>query len=304
MSTLRRVSIRGRIATSLARRLGVPTSAEREKASRSAAGLRAEIKVLRKRLGYLETVLLEVGENQRRSVEIARNALAPQVSGHNFVRIGSRHDGGYIFAEDVATEWVLSIGVGNNNEADIDFAERGLPVTCFDHTIESLPMNHPNIAFYRTGLGYGEENLISLRQMVALSDSTGGDGILAMDVEGAEWAALGDDVTNAESLRRFSQVSVELHGLHRLADPTVADRILHVLSQLTEHHVSVALSANNYEPTIMISGIPVPDTLEVLLIRRDRFLAGDRLPARVLNSPNNPNRVFEDPNPFNVRCWD
>ena len=79
MSTIGRVSIRGRIATSLARRLGVPTSAEREKASRSAAGLRAEIKVLRTRLGYLETVLLEVGENQRRSVEIACKALAPQV---------------------------------------------------------------------------------------------------------------------------------------------------------------------------------------------------------------------------------
>ncbi len=58
--------------------------------------------------------------------------------GHEKVRIGSSHDGGYICLEDfVGIDTAFSFGIEQNVDWDDDVANRGLTIYQFDHTVEA-----------------------------------------------------------------------------------------------------------------------------------------------------------------------
>ena len=83
---------------------------------------------------------------------------------------------------------VVSIGVGDNNAADVALAEMGLPVHAWDHTVTDVPMKHDNLVFHHAGLGE-PASTGSLKSLDWITDASFGTSqgglVLMMDAEGS-----------------------------------------------------------------------------------------------------------------------
>lgn len=209
------------------------------------------------------------------------------------VRIGNAGDGGYILPDDLeGLHGVISIGVGHDVSFDHHFAEQGVQVYQYDHTVLEPPTSHPNFHFHRKGwAAQGAEDMVSLAQMMAeneLNDSY--DLILKFDIESAEWAAL--ESCTDELLAHFRIMTFELHSLCLLTEPANLDLFLRRLALLTRQHTPIHLHANNHGDYRIIEGIPVPDVIELTLLRNDRdhFVASTEPIPGPLDIPNDPNR--------------
>jgi hypothetical protein len=65
-----------------------------------------------------------------------------------------------------------------------------------------------------------------------------------------------------------------------------------MLTALSTHHVPVHAHPNNVGAFEILGGVPVPDILEMLFVRRDSFEFAAELPpdGEELRRPNDPNR--------------
>jgi hypothetical protein len=227
------------------------------------------------------SVTLSAKDSQ--SVGAMISALTPQKSAHSFRRVGPKKDGGYILASDVSAKWVVSVGVGFNPEGsltevgmeDLHLAQSGLPVFQFDHTVEGSPYSHPNIHFNKIGLGHSEDGtLISLTEMVEIAGSHSDFGLLMMDCEGAEWDMLvSDDAVDA--LAPFSQMSIEFHGLRRMASVYSKEFML-AMQNLTRNHVCVSAHVTP-DGTIEVFGSrTIPSVLESTFVHKKWFKSGNK----------------------------
>ena len=208
------------------------------------------------------------------------------------LRIGNTHDGGYVMPDAaLQTEVLLSIGVGHDVSFDMEFARRGAAVLQFDHTLDGPPEIHENFRFHRLGWGATSEGaLLSLADMHARVEEAGaGRKLLKFDVEGAEYKAL--ETVSSELLRAYDVIVCELHDLSRLGDRSHFDQVRRALEKLTESHAPVHLHANNYGGMAVVQGVPVPDAVELTLLRRDLDdfpgLSDEPMPG-ALDNPNNP----------------
>lgn len=248
-------------------------------------GLRArpdvQILKLQRRLEVMER-MLDVGVQERPWESRFRDLLTPhQFSDVRLRRIGSKHDGGYVIPSDVAASaaGVVSIGVGDDNGADVDLAASGLSVHAWDHTVRRLPKSHERITFHRVGLG--SEPSAGLLTLASITSQSFGDAsknlILMMDAEGAEWNALGN--CDVETLLRYSIIVVEMHGLgDLLIDP---EPYLAVFERLAAHFEVVCVHPNNYSAVWSLPTMNLPDAIEVTYLRRDVAVGA----KRVGNSP-------------------
>lgn len=139
---------------------------------------------------------------------------------------------------------VLSIGVGDNNDADFELAQRGLTVHAWDHTVNKIPREHELITFHSIGVGQeSSENIKTLAELTELSFGLeGSDLMLLVDAEGSEWNVL--LTSSDETLARFCILSVEVHGLGDALIP--GSKVLKVLGRLRERFTPVAVHANNH----------------------------------------------------------
>ncbi len=232
---------------------------------------------LDRRVALLED-LAEV-ESRLRTVEPdILAALAPvQHPDLRLERIGSEFDGGYVlptaFVESATG--VVSIGVGDNNDADVALASRGLRVHAWDHTVRGLPKVHESITFHRVGVAAIAQppQLATLERIVTESfGSQANNLLLLMDAEGAEWdvfASISD-----EALAHFSVISLELHGLGDAM--LVGSGILHTLSRLRTMLVPVVVHPNNHGASWCSPNFVLPDALEVTYVRGDLLPDGYR----------------------------
>lgn len=209
--------------------------------------------------------------------ELCRLLRVPP-SAHDWIRLGPEADGGYVVAGDLLKGGgrVLSIGVGTEAGADLALARRGYQVFQFDHTISHQPVAHPLISW--TPLGLARRNAPgsacrSLADLAALAGiGEGGDALLLIDVEGAEWDVLEDPELD---LSPFSQVVMELHGLDLVLDPDYSHFVLQGIRNLTSTHVPLVVHANNFAPALSLGGSVLPFVLEVTLVRRDLLHLGN-----------------------------
>jgi hypothetical protein len=186
---------------------------------------------------------------------------------------------------------VLSIGIGGDVSFDLGLAERGARVLQFDHSVAASPRAHRNFSFHRLGWGPRREG-----DMLAFSDLCGmlraiapSRALLKFDIEGGEWDVLPG--LGAGDLADFEVIVCELHDLHRLAEPDFYARALAAIEALTARHLPVHLHANNYQGMTLIHGVPVPQVVELALLRDDLDSfpgpAADAIPGP-LDRPNHP----------------
>lgn len=188
------------------------------------------------------------------------------------VRVGNRGDGGYVIPNDLAgIKGVVSIGIGREVSFDKHFADMGVKVFQYDHTVESPPIIHNNFLFNKIGWGSQDSNsFITLSKILENNGLDEGDLILKLDVENAEWDALLD--VQPDLLKRFRIVTCELHYFDRLEDISVFSKVNRVISLLTANHKVVHIHPNNCCGTVLVAGVVLPKLIGFSFLRNDRAL--------------------------------
>ena len=96
----------------------------------------------------------------------------------------------------------------------------------------------------------------------------GGDLILQMDIDGAEWPVL----LNASSdvLRQFRIMAVEFHNLERLMDRHGFAIIKATFDRLLRDFYIVHNHPNNFAGSVRFRSLVIPRAQEITFLRKDR----------------------------------
>lgn len=216
-------------------------------------------------------------ETQRGSQEYAfimrMRSLFPIVDvGHekDYIRIGRVNDGGYVMMNNfVGKKIAYSFGIADDVSWDLDIARRGLDVYMYDHTIEDIPEQNERFHYFHIGIGTSDESSdTQLKPLEELMKSNGHLNeygmILKLDVEGAEWDVLCD--IEAETLKHFSQIVIEFHGL---IFPENEEKIRRALDKINETHNLIHIHANNFGSYLLLGGAILPELLEATYLLKN-----------------------------------
>lgn len=205
---------------------------------------------------------------QQRILSILRQIEPMRATDRRKIRIGKECDGGYVMLEDFdGIGGAYSIGICDEVSWDLWMAERGIDVFQYDHTIDTLPLQHDRFHWSKKGLGaVASDELETLPRLITANGHSGRtDLLLKCDIEGCEWEVLAH--LPQDCLRHFKQIVLEIHYLERLIDPGFATLVERALAVLSADHRVVHVHANNHRPYSIVGGIPLPSVLELTLSR-------------------------------------
>jgi hypothetical protein len=202
-------------------------------------------------------------------------------------KFGDHGDGGYAIVDDLKKSDVLfSIGVGDNVSFDEECERRVSRVVLVDHTVPNFNPPIGNFEIIRKPLVPGEVsgNGVTIHQLLS-QQVDAKDYVLKVDIEGAEWEILSELTTS--DLVKFRQIILEFHGLNNFLD---LEEKLGALKKLARTHSPIVVHANNQGSHRFISGMFLPDVLEVTWARTNSytFHSDWNQDIRNLLSPNSP----------------
>jgi Methyltransferase FkbM domain len=230
--------------------------------------------------------------------------LRPHDSSRGLVRIGPAGDGGYLLPGDLdGVIACVSPGVSTESRFDLAIAERGIPVHMADASVDGPSLSHPLFHFSKAFLGpVTGGNTITITDYCAAIPgfAAGGDAILQMDIEGAEYAVL--QSMEKALLDRFRIVILELHGVENLFHAFSFGLMRAAFDKLLASHAVVHIHPNNCCGIAHAQGLSIPRVLEMTLLRRDRATFSHN-PARAY-----PHALDADCKPANPTvvlpaCW-
>jgi hypothetical protein len=229
---------------------------------------------------------------QARAFEILSLLKPFDIVGKEKVRIGEDADGGYVLINDFSnSNTVYSLGIGNNIGFDWNMACRGHDIYMFDHTIEKVPLEHPKFHFHKigiSGVSNDEAHVLSLNDLISyLGHEDKENIILKMDIEGAEWDAIG--AASADTLGKFQQITMEIHLLNKVGWDDFFVSAREFFKKINEQFTLCHVHSNNVGRIHLIGGFPVPEALELSYVKTSMI---ERTPSRTLyptplDRPNN-----------------
>jgi hypothetical protein len=235
------------------------------------------------------------GVAQARILKVASLLVPQNAIGQSKVRLGNKHDGGYICLEDFdGVTAAFSFGIGQNVDWDLEIAEKGIVVYQFDHTVDRPPARHAKFCFHKKKIvpirtpASNEETVSQL-----LATNTSGDVatvILKIDIEHDEWQVFSK--LTSHDLVQFSQIICEFHAFSAILDDEWYGRTLNVLTKLNRHFAVVHVHGNNFLPWMDLGGVPFPELLEVTYASRNRyeFEPSKEIFPTLLDAPNDPSK--------------
>ncbi len=195
----------------------------------------------------------------------------PVQTNSDLIRVGGRHDGGYLLPDDLeGVVACFSPGVALTATFEEDMIARGIPCYLADASVEAAPIASPLIRFRKKFIGPSTTgDYITIQDWIneEIGDAPG-DLMLQMDIEGHEYAALLS--TPREILKRFRIIVLELHYIDRAADEFGETIIWPALDRLTHDFHVVHLHPNNHTRGLTVEGTELPRYLEMTLYRKDR----------------------------------
>jgi hypothetical protein len=209
------------------------------------------------------------------------------------VRIGAPNDGGYILVDDFSPDQVvLSYGISTNYVFDRDMAERGHNVYMFDHTIPGINKPSERMHYFKEGVAgqsRPDQNLFSIGDHLQKYEIPGDRLILKMDVEGAEFDALGSAPDSV--LSRFEQITFEVHRVASLGHKEYRRPFVRLFGRLNKLFTLCHVHANNnkgHDDFLFVGGVPVSPILELSYVKTstvNRFPSQTVYPTH-LDAPN------------------
>jgi len=204
--------------------------------------------------------------------------LHPVHSGHELIRIGSDHDGGYLVPDDlVGIDTCFSPGVSSNSSFEQHLWENySIGSHLADGSIVEPPSGYTPVSFTRKHIGACDtDDLISMNTWVRAfeSENERKDLLLQMDIEGAEYSSI--LATSREVMNRFRIIIIEVHDVEYWALPPFLAIAREFFSVLLASHAVLHIHPNNCCGVANLSGILAPRVFEMTLLRRDRLLSAN-----------------------------
>lgn len=197
------------------------------------------------------------------------HSLCPVDCCYPLVRIGTTGDGGYLLPDDLDNiSACVSPGISVEVGFDLAMADRGIDVFMADASVAGPPVYNPHFYFTPKFLDVLEDETHTRLDSLCAQIVGGGDRILQMDIEGAEYRVLLD--TSDECLRRFRIMVIEFHDLHQLFGRFSFGLIEATFRKLLRFHRVVHIHPNNVSQPIVRNGIAIPPVMEFTFLRRDR----------------------------------
>lgn len=204
--------------------------------------------------------------------QILRMLQPKTLVGSKKIRLGRHFDGGYVMIDSFdGVEVAYSLGINDDVSWDIDIASRGIAVHQYDPTINQLPRQNPLFFWEPVWIGGvvdKDENVQTLQSLIERNGhSDKRNMILKCDIETHEWPLL--QVTPNSVLAQFSQMVLEIHDLKMIAQPDHVENVRESIANLTASHNVVHVHGNNYGGWAIVGGIPLPNVIELTLMRKD-----------------------------------
>lgn len=200
--------------------------------------------------------------------------LRPVEALNPLVRIGPVDDGGYLVPDDLdGVGSCFSPGVGEEWGFERDCLSRGMKVFMADASVDETQVFPHECDFRKNFIGaYSSGNYLSMDDwMREERDSFGGDLLLQMDIEGAEYESLlGISVPNLE---RFRIMVVEFHRLDFWWHSPYFKLVAAVFGKLLQSHICVHSHPNPYGGMVSRFGVDMPKHVEMTFLRRDRGIS-------------------------------
>ena len=227
--------------------------------------------------------------------------IRPYETEHELIRLGPGSDGGYLVPDDLeGIEALYSPGVDVESGFELECAHRGLRVFMADASVVEPGAQHPAFHFVRRFVGaLTNAEMMTLDAWVeSTEESSHGDLILQMDIEGSEYEVL---LNLSEDLQsRFRIFVIEFHGLHWLWSKPFFDLASRAIDKLLQTHVCVHNHPNDFNDIYRLWGIELPLATELTFLRRDRIAEmtpADHFP-HPLDRPNSAGNQLALP-----ECW-
>jgi hypothetical protein len=254
---------------------------------------------------------VDAADRQRRMLAIFE-FMKPKPSPFELVRIGGDQDGAYLLPDDLdGIEACFSPGVNNRKNFEDELAKKfniRSHMCDYSSSVENLrtPLIDGMQTFKRLWLDVpGSENSIDIKTWIdELAPDKSADLMLQIDIEGAEFRNIIS--CDSGSLGRFRIIVMELHALWVINNFAILQGVLEpFFAKLAEQFTCVHAHPNNCAGVIQIAGtnVTVPATIEITLLRKDRFKEGCRYPPMLphpldikRNVPENPPLPLSD-------CW-
>lgn len=204
------------------------------------------------------------------------NKLWPVQPQHPLIRVGPGGDGGYLLPDDLdGIEACFSPGVSSVSDFEKDCAERGMKVFLADKSVSGPATDHELFHFTPKYIGATSSgDFMKIEDWVADSlPNSSSDLLLQMDIEGYEYETF---LNMPDSLmNRFRIIVAELHWLDQLWSWPFFQLGSRAIEKVLQTHTCVHIHPNNCGILLNKDGVPVPATIEITFLRKDRGVSVD-----------------------------
>ena len=203
-------------------------------------------------------------EPYRTNMIYIKDILKPYKTNAPKIRIGGKHDGGYVINDIPGIKYDALYSYGSNDQIDFERAfydKFKIDAYTYDHTIDSITDKPDYVHFFKEGVsGVPRPELPTntIKNHIINNNHQDYSNIfMQMDIEGHEWETL-----MYSNLCQFAQIVLEMHLYVNI------EVVLNVLKKLDHTFVCTHVHGNNHpiQPWVDIN---FPQVLEVTYVRRD-----------------------------------
>jgi hypothetical protein len=256
---------------------------------------------------FLRKILFKFNVNLIRTTEDLRlksffSLINPVICDKELIRVGGNADGGYLIPNDLeGLSGCFSPGVAYTATFELEMARMGIRSYLADYSVNSAPIVHPLLDFEKKYIGIDTNDMyMTLKDWYENKTGLrGGEYILQMDIEGAEYEVLSsiDDLF----LKNFRIMVIEFHNLHYIVDPAAINIIEFTFKKILKNFEIVHMHPNNESRPVNYHGFKIPNTMEFTFLRKDRILQKS-LNTSFPHQEDMPN--FKDREDFPLpKCW-
>jgi hypothetical protein len=212
--------------------------------------------------------------------EFILDFLRPKSSSSKLIRIGGSTDGAYLLPDDLrGISRCFSPGCKNIKLFEDELTQKhGISCHMCDYTSTaecfSTPiLNHQTFEKkWLSPVSYCNTEVTLENWINSYCGEEESELLLQMDIEGSEYVNI--LATPILELYRFRIVVMELHNLQKIENDDYRDSVLlPFFKKLDKAYICIHIHPNNCSDAIWVSGtsVQLPMTLEITLLRKDRF---------------------------------
>jgi hypothetical protein len=204
----------------------------------------------------------------------------PYDLGYNLIRVGSKHDGGYLVPNILdKIDFCISPGVDKTVSFEKQLLnDYNIKSFLLDHTVNENEKFLKNFDFIKKKLSVvtteDEINLEDLYNEKIQNKSN--NGILQIDIEGDEYKVLLS--TSDEILKKFKILIVEFHDLDKINNKFNYSIINSLMDKILQNFDISHIHPNNFSKKInFFKDISIPEIIEVSFLRKDLIKKKDEI---------------------------